>query len=284
MSQENFKDIPSWEKKPLIEEDEIFSELGVRRGSSLFLGKYTLAEVFAVLGKRGFFKEARKRDLWPLAFDMDSSEYPLQRFQIFRREKKPDNLIVDLKIKAGLFAPQEPPTPGFPLRDLKSLVLEWLTLQNPREEFSERKGALPGQQHPGLGMGKKVMDIFIYLGKLTRQDCILAFPAFYHNAVLFSRYFRFLRPEKEGEIQAIRKTFMHMPVKQLAWAVYLNCLKREDGSIYEWKAEEQVFPIAKDLKEYFDSKNYKEIVKQGLRKHRFMVDREAFEKKFDSID
>ncbi len=33
-----------------------------------------------------------------------------------------------------------------------------------------------------------------------------------------------------------------MPFRQLAWVVHLNCLRRADGSVYEWQAEEQVYP------------------------------------------
>ena len=53
----------------------------------------------AVLNKKGFLKEARKRFLWPLAYELDSSDYPLQRLQIFLREPGPENLIVDVKVK-----------------------------------------------------------------------------------------------------------------------------------------------------------------------------------------
>src|SRR5512136_2038380 len=96
---------PFWGDKPLVDEGEIFSELHVKKGSSLFLGRYSLAEVLAVLNKKGFLKEARKRFLWPLAYELDSSEYPLQRLLIFLREPVAENLIVDVKVKECDFVP-----------------------------------------------------------------------------------------------------------------------------------------------------------------------------------
>lgn len=284
MSPDDWKTTPLWRSDGLIGEDELFGTLGEGRGTTLFLGKFTMAEVLAVMGRMGILKEARKRKLWPLAFDLDSSAFPLQRFRIFVREKTADNLIVDLKIREGAFPPKPGGSPGAPGRDLAALVLEWLTLQNPIAEFTEHHGALPGQQHPGLGMSRKVMDIFIYLGRVTRRDVILAFPAFYHNAVLFSRYFRFYDPRKEGEVQAIRRTFSHMPIKQLAWAVYLDCLRAADGSVYEWTAAEQMYPFARDLKDYFESKNYRESVKDVLRQSAFTIDPEEFDRKVGSFD
>ena len=268
---------------PLVEEGEIFATLAERKGSFLFLGRYSLNEVLAVMKKRSFLKDALKRKLWPLDYELDSREYPLQRLQIFYKDKSPENLIVDLKIREAEY-PLKVRLGGLnAVLSPKSLVLEWLTLQNPLEEFNDKSIPLPGQLRPGLSLSKKVMDTFIYLARLTRKDCLLAFPAFFHNALLFSRYFRFMNPEKEGEVAAIRKAFSHMPFKHLAWVVHLNCLRRKDGSVYEWRSEEQVYPLNRALKEYFESRDYRERVKAAQRGLEFVVDREGFRKKAEGI-
>jgi len=274
---------PFWKDAPLVDESEIFTELHVKRGSSLFLGRYSLNEVLAVLNKKGFLKEARKRFLWPLAYELDSSDYPLQRLQIFLREAEPENLIVDVKVKECEFVLKETPE-GLPvLPPQKALAFEWLTLQNPLVKRGEPFSPLPGQTRPGLSMRSKIMDLFVYLGRLTHKDCLLAFPAFFHNGVLFSRYFHFWNPRKEAEVLAIRRTFSHMPFRQLAWVVHLNCLRRQDGSVYEWQAEEQLFPFTRPLKDHFDSRRYKDAVKTGLESLDFTVDLAEFEAKSQSI-
>jgi hypothetical protein len=274
---------PFWKDAPLVDESEIFSELHVKKGSSLFLGRYSAAEVMAVLAKKGLLREARKRFLWPLAYELDSSEYPLQRLQIYLCEPGPENLIVDVKLREGEFVPKET-ADGLPaLPPQKALAFEWLTLQNPLAKFGEAFTPLPGQSRPGLSMRTKIMDLFVYLGRLTRKDCLLAFPAYFHNAVLFSRYFRFWNPAKEAEVLAIRRTFSHMPFRQLAWVVHLNCLRREDGSVYEWAAEEQLYPLARPVKDYFDSRRYKEIVKTGQKALVFKVDWNEFERRSADI-
>jgi hypothetical protein len=274
---------PFWTEAPLVGEGEIFTELHVKRGSSLFLGRYSANEVQAVLNKKGFLKEARKRFLWPLAYELDSSDYPLQRLQIFLRTPDPENLIVDVKIKECEFVPKETGDGPPALPPQKALAFEWLTLQNPLAKRGEPFAPLPGQTRPGLSMRSKIMDLFVYLGRLTRKDCLLAFPAYFHNGVLFSRYFHFWNPRKEAEVLAIRRTFSHMPFRQLAWVVHLNCLRREDGSVYEWQAEEQLFPFSRPLKDYFDSRRYKEIVRTGLKTFRFTVDKAEFERKSPEI-
>jgi hypothetical protein len=267
---------------PLVEEGEIFADLAERKGTSLFLGRYSLNEVIAVLTKKSFLKEARKRYLWPLEIELNSSQYPMQRLQIFLREKKPENLIVDLKFKEMDFCPK--PVPDLPpVPAQKSLAFEWLTLQNPLHRFRGSDTPLPGQARPGLNMSKKIMDLFVYLGRLTRKDCLLAFPAYFHNALLFSRYFRFWNPVKEAEVLAIRHAFSHMPLKQLAWIVHLNCLRRADGSPYEWTAEEQLYALSRPLKSYLDSRDYRDIVMAAQKPLSFSVDWPAFERKAGGI-
>ncbi|MGZ5554190.1 MAG: hypothetical protein ACXW3H_00310 [Candidatus Aminicenantales bacterium] len=274
---------PFWKEAPLVDESEIFSELHVKRGSSLFLGRYSANEVMAVLNRKGFLKEARQRFLWPLAYELDSSDYPLQRLQIFLREPDPENVIVDVKVKECEFVPKTT-VEGLPvLPPQKALAFEWLTLQNPLAKRGEPFSPLPGQTRPGLSMRSKIMDLFGYLGRLTRKDCLLAFPAYFHNGVLFSRYFHFWNPRKEAEVLAIRREFNHMPFRQLAWVVHLNCLRRADGSVYEWQAEEQLYPFTRPLEDYFDSRRYREIVKTGLKTLKFTVDRDEFERKSQDI-
>jgi hypothetical protein len=274
---------PFWKEAPLVDEGDIFTELHVKRGSSLFLGRYSLNEVLAVLNKKGFLKEARKRFLWPLAYELDSSEYPLQRLQIYLRETDPENLIVDVKLKECEFVPRETAAGPASLPPQKALAFEWLTLQNPLVKKGEPFSPLPGQTRPGLSMRSRIMDLFAYIGRLTRKDCLLAFPAYFHNAVLFSRYFHFWNPDKEAEVRAIRRTFSHLPFRQLAWIVHLNCLRRADGSVYEWQAEEQLYPMTRPLKEHFDSRRYREAVKSGLKTPEFTVDKAEFERRSADI-
>ncbi len=265
--------------EPGLKEDEIFSGLGPARGSLLFLGRYTLKEVMGVLAKKGFFREAKKRNLWPLKYRLDSSDYPVQRLLIYWEKEDPARVIVDLKIKESETRFLAPEKHGFTLPPQHALLFEWLTLQNPRVEFSGHHGPLPGQTRPGLSLSKKVLESFLYLSKLIDLEALVAFPAYFHNALLFSRYLYFVNPIKEGEIKAIRHQFSHVPFRQLAWAVYLGCLQRENGQVYDWQAEEQVYPLSESLKEYINSKVYKEIARHVEKTSRFNLDHQLLQEK-----
>jgi len=263
-----------------LEREDIMADLTEKKGSTLFLGRYPMSAVMAVLEKKGFLRDAKRKKLWPLIFELDSSEFPpLQRLQIFYAKKETSNLVVDLKLRELIFQPKNRLAKVSPSSAFQLLYLEWLTLQNPLLAFTPNRPPLPGQVYPGLKLGKKVLDIFTYLARLNHDDGIIAFPCYFHNALLFSRFLHFVRPEKQGEVLAIRKSFRDVSFIKLAWIIHLNCLRTGEGKVFEWKAEEQVYPMNNVLKKYFESKEYRESVKKAASSLEFSIDWDCYEKK-----
>ena len=276
------KDSSSNRKAYLIEKDDLFADVEEKRGSILFLGKYTMHEAGRVMQKRSFVRDAKKRDLWPIKVVVDSREFPpLQRLQFFTVSEAPENVVVDIKLREGRYTPKCGLPSDFSFSCYTFLVLEWLTLQNPRAQFTEIKKPLPGQKHPGLGLGRKFFDLFEYLARLNKNDGILAFPAYFHNAVKFLRDFYFLNPEKRGEVQAIREAFPDIPFTKLAWVVNLGCLHDQRGVAYEWKAEEMVSPVNKELMAFFESALYWQKVEEAKSRWDFTIDWESFEERME---
>ena len=266
----------------LIEEDDIFSDLTEKRGSSLFLGKYTESDVLKILDRNGFFKKVQKKGLWPLDYELDSSASPAsQRLLIFYKAKRLENVIMDLRIKEGIFRFKNGLSPIISNAKFSFLFLDWLTVQNPLLSFSREKPPLPGQTHPGLSLGRGTVDIFADLGKLNHNNGLMAFPAFFHIALVFFPRCRFINPEKMGEVLTIWKTFGKVGFSKLAWIVHLECLKRDNGTVYKWESEEMVYPMCKELKKYFYSRTYKRKVKETMKRHIYTVDWESFERKFE---
>jgi len=73
-----------------------------------------------------------------------------------------------------------------------------------------------------------------------------------------------------------------MTFKKLAWIVHLGCLKGRKGDPYKWEAEEMLLPIDKNLERYFDSKKYKNQVKEAKEKLSFSIDWDCFKKKMEN--
>jgi hypothetical protein len=274
------KDSSKDRKAYLIEQDDLFADVEEKRGSTLFLGKYTMLEAGRVMQKRSFVKDAQKRDLWPIKVVVDSREFPpLQRLQFFHQSASPENMVVDIKLREGRYIPQSELPFEFSFSNYKFLVLEWLTLQNPKAKFSKDRIPLPGQVYPGLGLGRKFFDLFEYLARLNRNDGILAYPAYFHNAVKFLRDFYFLNPEKRGEVQAIREAFPDIPFIKLTWVVNLGCLRDQNDVVYEWKAEEMISPVNRELHTFFKSKQYWDLVEKTQAGKKYTIDWDLFKEK-----
>ncbi|MFQ6083046.1 MAG: hypothetical protein ACE5WD_06790 [Candidatus Aminicenantia bacterium] len=268
------------ETPPSISEEEIISQLIQKVGPSLFLGRYSLNKVIAVFKKRNFIKEGEKKGLTPLIYELDSSNYPIQRFQVYFQQKDPKHLVVDLKIREGWMQPKKEFNFIYPYSKYNFLIIEWLALQNPLIDFSPQKPKLPGQIYPGLGLSKKVLDVFIYLARLIKKDGILIYPWYFHNALMYLDYFFFFNPYKQAEVLAIKESFPEIPFAQLSWIVQLECLFIKKKKIpYKWQAEEQIYPIKDELRIYFESDKYQEMVNKAKKRFKFGIDWECYSKK-----
>ncbi len=251
-----------------ITEKDIFNQLQYSEGSSLFLNKYTLKEMFLFIEKLGLVKKANKLGFKELKIDLESSDVALQRLTIYDKFKNKDHLIVDLLIKIENFAPTDEMKSFFGEQRLKFLTIEWLTLQNPKANFTEKRKKLPGQKHPGLGIKRELYLLFRTLARDLDVDGIQAKPQFFHNAMMYRERFKFLHPEKEGEFRAVYEKFIEeLGFVNLAWAVYENCIRYGLFSkTYMWKCDSQIFPIKRRILEYFESANYKKKVNEAKKK------------------
>lgn len=83
------------------------------------------------------------------------------------------------------------------------LHVQWLKLQHPYRRFPPDRPRLPGQDHPGLGIGREAMELMLISG--WRLGClgVVSFPAWFHNAVLYRIHYRFVDPVEEGRFLAL---------------------------------------------------------------------------------
>ncbi len=252
----------------LISEKDVINQLQFTEGSSLFLGKYTLKEMFLIIEKVGLVKKANKIGFAEIKIDLESPDVATQRLTIYNKYKNKNNLIVDLLVSIENFEPHQHNIPFFGPERVKYLTIEWLTLQNPKAKFTDDKRRLPGQKFPGLGIKKELYILFRALGRDLKVDGIQAKPQFFHNAMMYKDYFKFINPEKEGEFRAVYQKFIEeLGFYNLSWAVYENCIKYGFlRKTYSWKCESQLFPLRKRTIDYFNSKNYKKRVEESRAK------------------
>lgn len=259
--------------KPILGKEDIFSL--EERKENLFLGRYTISQVYFILERKGFIDFAKNKGLYPILFDLLWKDAFTQNLRIYFKEKDEDHRIVDLILK------EQPLSLKFPeggSKEFQVLFIEWLCIQNPLSTFTKDRPRLPGQLYPGLGLGDRLWSIFDLLVRFLRIDGVVIMPKFLHNAIMYRRLFNFLNPAKEGEIKAILRDIGKYHLAILAWASYHGCIF-EEKKTFEWKAEPQIFPHNRSLKDYFSSEEYKINVRKGMDERKFSLDIECLRKK-----
>lgn len=262
--------------KSFLEED--FFSLDERK-ESLFLGKYSISQVYYILERKGFIDFSKNKGLYPILFDLSWKDSFTQNLRIYFKEKDESHRIVDLilKEKSSTFRLGEGES-----EDFRFLFIEWICLQNPTASFTKDKPRLPGQLYPGLGLGERLWSIFELLVRFLQIDGVMIMPKFLHNAIMYRRLFHFLNPAKEGEVRTILRDLGDYHLAILAWAGYNGCIF-EGGRMFEWTAEPQIFPRNRRLKNYFSSSEYMENVNKEMERRRFSLNLECVRKKEPSL-
>jgi acetoin utilization deacetylase AcuC-like enzyme len=240
------KDGGGWD---LTEEDLVGIFPGVPRHTR-FLQFFSKVGVELLLERFGILQQIRARGFKTPLVQLEL-DHPLgETMKIFgdadRRE-----LLVELRVHRSTRA-----VPGYEV-----LEAEWLLLQNPRERFPEERAALPGQQHPGLGMLREFFGWLVVLSETLSLDGILFHPNHYHVAALAGRYAHFLEPEAEALMRAIQELLVGVPLNDASRAV-------EDGRVLDartreplrWRGRPMVLPAIGRVRQLTEGETYERAV------------------------
>jgi hypothetical protein len=168
-----------------------------------------------------------------------------------------DEPLVDLRMSEMTCVPKEAHLRDHGAEVLYLLAVHWLSLQDPRAQFSPARPALPGQTHPGLGVGRHLLSRLMAWAYDWGKDALVNYPAYYHNAVFYSRLFTFLSPKRQGRMEALRRDLSALSVTEASWAVEQGRVVEEPGAkVLRWQASEMVAPITRVLKSYVKSDDY----------------------------
>eukprot|EP01137_Pigoraptor_chileana_P010488 Opistho-2@60221 len=89
-------------------------------------------------------------------------------------------------------------------QDFDMVAVEWMRMQNPTKQFSKERSALPGQDHPSLGIGREVEEMLADMATRSARDAITNVPLYFHNALFYSSPgYKFVDPEFEGKFRTL---------------------------------------------------------------------------------
>ena len=133
------------------------------------------------------------------------------------------------------------------------LVVEWLWLVDPRAAFSEDRPPLPGQTHPGTGIGAEIFVLLYLVARRLGLHGLVEIPERFHNAVMYRRRTHFVDPVYEGHFQALCRLLQRHPLAEVAWGLEEGrVLDGPSGAPIRWLPREQLLPLDRRVGRYFE--------------------------------
>jgi hypothetical protein len=148
------------------------------------------------------------------------------------------------------------------------LVVQWVKEQDPTAHFTADHPRLPLQDHPGLGVLRRVFRVALRIGRDLGKDGVASYPKYPHDAAIFyrSRLFLFADPSEQGRFVAMLRDLGDLSLRDISLAVIGGCVRREDGrgvTTLSWHPGLQIFPLSRRLADYFNSVEYARRVEEA---------------------
>lgn len=263
-----------------FDEDDLLSQLEAKAGSTLWLGNFTAEQIAATLEKSGIFAALRQKGLVDFAVYIEPLDDFSQALKVFAGAGGRRALLAEARFREAHFDADEARPGTFGQERPLVLAIDWLLMQNPFAAFVPAKPKLPGQQHPGLGLARRVLQLIVRFAKHRTYAAVLNFPEYYHNAYLYRSHFSFYNPEREAHVSLLHRDLHHLSLSQLSWAIEWGCVREiaTPEPRYKWRAGIQILPLADAFQDYFFSAWYLSEVEKHEKAVVFQLETEKFNK------
>jgi len=265
-----------------LSDSDIYNDLSSSRGTERFLGLFSKLGVQFALKKFGVFDVLKNSGLQQPEIVLDTKDSYRHKLQIIHRIDDKTLLSGELVAQRGIFT--HPVLAGSkPEKKQSDLILvEWLLLQQPEKSFSRYRPQLPGQEHPGLGIGQLVYEIMYWTARRDGADGVLIVPNYLHTGLFYGRQFLFTDPALQGLIYYIENYLLRKyKLDQLTWACSEGQLiEKRSGEIFRWQPAPMLMPVSPILKDYFSSPEYSRLVQESRKEYRLFINPD-YQKKYD---
>lgn len=128
------------------------------------------------------------------------------------------------------------------------VMVDWLLMQNPRTSFSAQRPRLPGQRHPGTGLGRDVGQLLFLLTRRVQREALVVVPERFHLAELYRRGgWRPINLEAEHALSDVLFATRNLSFAARAWAVERGLVRDEHGEPFVYHPHERLMPVSARL-------------------------------------
>lgn len=264
---------------------ECYDQLVHKVGGELFLNRFSPRDLMAIFEEVGIPGKLKSMSISDLNISVDRNDLYLHKMRLYTGEEVRENLLMELVVKEGVFKPKKLPVPGFSFEDLRILMIEWMSLQNPKRRFTEERPRLPGQRYPGLGILRNMEAVLVRFAREQGHEGIMDIPEHFHGALMYSTKLSFFNPLMQGKFEAMVRDLKDTPMERVSYAVSLGCVLNTSSGQYEtWEPGEQILPVSRRLMEYFSSEGYRELALRARWQNTFTIDLPKLEKELKKAE
>lgn len=235
----------------------------------LFLNRFTESEMRAMIRETGLGARLSKLGYRRLSISIGRDENMHHRLRIFSARSLPEQCLVDLRLSEIVLMPRWRVLP----RALNVIGIEWMSAVHPLGSFTKKRPRLPGQRYPGFGFLPFLVDLMERIGRAASRDAVMAVPDHAHLAAIYSPFFRFLDPAKEGFLRGVLRGPGAPSLGDFAWGFATGAmLDKKTGEPVLYEPGEQLLPLSKPVNEYFASAEYASRADKATREREFILD------------
>lgn len=224
-----------------LTEDDIFPGLSGR--PRRFLGFYAASGVELALERYGLLDRLRAKGYPRPTVVVDArAAGDADTVRIFGEPER-QNLLIEVRLRRDRAT-----LPGF-----EFLAVDWLLLQNPQAHFSAERPALPGQEHPGLGLFSEVVGLLLIICERLHLDGLAVVPSQYHLAVHWSRHLRFVDPRAEARFGGLQGALAGLELADAVTALAAGEVVDEGaGEAARYQASPMILPLSEALRRHLE--------------------------------
>jgi acetoin utilization deacetylase AcuC-like enzyme len=208
--------------------EEIEEELGIRpRRHRVLLGFYTAAGIEHAFYRYGILDQLERLGYRQFRAVLDRAGAG-ERVRLLGQSGGEEHLLMEAILERRHVA------------GVETLYVHWVSLRNPRAQFSALRPRLPGQEVPGLGLAREVGTMLARMAIRLGLGGVVFRPAHYHTAYAARHEFQFVDPERQGRFEALIRDLAGVPLLEATVAVAEGKV-RMDGVPYVWEADEMAY-------------------------------------------